>query len=386
MRTGDAGYIKQLNRKKLLEQIITNVTQSRSDLAKTTGLNKATVSSQVNDLIKDGLVSELKQEKTAVGRRPIPLEMNEHAGYSIGIDIDHTFVNVIFVNLKGKIIHKSSLQLDDLAVDMMIDYIILHLTPLIETHNQQHPVLGLLGIGVGIHGIVNINHEIIFTPQHDWSAFNIKEKLADTFVTSVYVDNNANFSAIAEHAFHEDMTDLFCITFHSGVGLGIINNDQIYQGYQGFAGEIGHIIVQPNGKECSCGNQGCWELYASERALANKMDLSVRDSTGAFTSTLHHDAQQVLALEEYTQYIAYGLNDIINIFNPENIILNGTLFFNNPDFIDQVQHKLTSKMNNYKNIQVTKIGYDACALGGAIFSIKQYLDIDVLNYVNYNYW
>jgi len=384
LTTGSASYIRNLNRKRLLAEIIKNVSISRSELAKITGLNKATVSSQINDLIASNLVVELKREKSSVGRRPIPLQINGNAAYTIGVDIDHNHINIIFVNLKGKIIFSDKLQLKDYTIDFVLDEITQYITPLIKKYNKEYNTIGLAGVGIGIHGIVNNEHKIIFTPKHQWSTIKIKDKLEKALNTKVYIDNNANLSAVCEHAYVNQMKDLFCITLHSGIGLGIIKNNEIYRGYQGFAGEIGHMIIQPKGKQCSCGNKGCWELYASEQVLADKYNINVEQLYTANLLNTSHELQQ--ELDEYLYYIAIGLNNIINIFNPRNIILSSNIFYKNSELLKIVKNKLKSKMNNYKSIQLSKIGYDACALGGAILAIKKYLDVNVLNYAQYKYW
>ncbi|RLL40712.1 ROK family transcriptional regulator [Oceanobacillus piezotolerans] len=383
METGDASYIKQLNRKILLEEIIKNKLLSRSDLARITGLNKATVSAQVNRFIQENLVVETEgNESTNRGRRPIMLEINGDAGYSIGVDIDATHISFLFMTLNGRTIDTLHTKIAFEDISQLTAQLIETLTPLINKYNQSYQPLGLVGISIGIHGIVNNKQEIIFTPKEEWSNINIKSKLEEAFHTSVYIDNNANLSVFAEQVFDEHIPDLFCITLYSGIGLGIINNNRIYRGYQGFAGEIGHMIVESHGLECPCGNKGCWELYASERALISILEENNIPLQDAFDKK---NLKSCDIINQYIEYLEIGLNNVINIFNPEKVVLNGSLINGNSPFITDITSKLKSKMNNYREIRASKLGEKSCTLGGAALALKNFFEIDSIDFTGYNY-
>jgi predicted NBD/HSP70 family sugar kinase len=384
MKTGDASYIKQLNREILIKEIIKNKSLSRSDLARITGLNKATVSSQVNDFIAEQIViEEFDNKSTNRGRRPIILKINGIAGYSIGIDIDANHISVLFMNLNGETFEKFNIQIQLDNLIQATNHLIDHLTPLVEKFNSIYHPVKLVGITVGIHGIVNDKEEIIFTPKQEWSNFNIKSQLEQAFHTKVYVDNNANLSVFAEQVFEEPMANLFCITLYSGIGLGIISENKIYRGYQGFAGEIGHMVVESNGLECPCGNKGCWELYASEKALTEALGIS--GNKISLEKALQLPENKVI-LQEYLHYLAIGLNNVINIFNPEKIILNGAMIHGYFPLITEITKRLHSKMNSYKEIKISKLGEYSCVLGGAAFALKNFFEIDTINFSAYGYF
>ncbi|RDW21877.1 ROK family transcriptional regulator [Oceanobacillus arenosus] len=388
MNTGDANYIKQLNRRILIEEIIKSRSLSRSDLARITGLNKATVSAQVSELIAEKIVIEKKEgESVTRGRKPILLELNANGAFSIGIDIVEDYINIIFMDLKGEAFHSVRVALEDADLECAVDQLIETVTPLIKKFAKNYQPNGLAGICVGIHGIVNAKEEIIFTPKQRWSNINIKDRLEAALQTTVYVDNNANLSVFAEQVFDEAIPDLFCITLYSGIGLGIMNENKIYRGYQGFAGEIGHMVVESKGLPCSCGNTGCWELYASERALMNALE---KDRPAAseqeILDALHDGEGAAQIIDSYLDYLAVGINNIINIFNPEKIILNGTIINGNSPFITEIEHKLKSKINNYRDIRASRLGEYSCALGGAAFVIKNFFDVNKIDYTGYEYF
>ncbi|WP_162880655.1 ROK family transcriptional regulator [Paraliobacillus sediminis] len=385
MDTGDANYIKKLNRKILIEEIIRNKSLSRSTLARITGLNKATVSVQISDLLHENIVIEKSEgELVTRGRKPILLEINGDAGYSIGIDIDADNINIIFTTLMGKPFHKMVLK--DYQLGQITNQLIDAISPIINKFNRLYQPIGLVGVGVSIHGIVNNKNDIIFTPNQQWSNINITEKLIEAFQTTVFVDNNANFSVFAEQVYENYLSDLFCITLHSGIGLGIISENKFYRGYQGFAGEIGHMIIESDGGICACGNKGCWELYASEKVLSKKLlerfpTLSLPDGI----KDLSQDEDYLAILDDYLNYLAIGLNNVINIFNPEKIILSGSIINGNSPYISKIQDKLTSKINNYREISASKLGPDASALGGAASALKNFFGVTMINFNDYNY-
>ncbi|GEN45985.1 ROK family transcriptional regulator [Alkalibacillus haloalkaliphilus] len=386
MSTGDAHYIKNLNRRILIEQIIKEKTLSRSDLARDTGLNKATVSAQISALIDEGIVRETKIGSIdSPGRKPILIEINGDAGYSIGIDVDTTEVRAVFIDLKGFPFHKEVIETNEGDLDQLISIVRERLKPLMDQFNTDYDPIGLTGICVGIHGIINNDNEIVFTPKQQWTNTDLKEKLESEIDVPVYIDNNANLSAFGEQVYFENISDLFCITLYSGIGLGIINNYTIYRGYEGFAGEVGHMIVQPEGQLCTCGNLGCWEQYASEKVLKQKLSNRFENAKDNYQTLLTEDSFKG-DLEEFSKYLAIGLNNIINIFNPQRIVLNGALINENPQVIEEMEGLLKSKINSYETIHISRLGEFACALGGAAYVLKNYLNVNTLDYMAYEYF
>jgi len=387
MNTGDATYIKKMNRLILIEELIQHMTLSRSELSRKTGLNKATVSAQVQDLLDENIfIEKAAGETTSRGRKPIILEINGRAGYSIGIDIDEEKFFFIFSDLKGRVFHRQEQPLKNTELSLVSSEIIGILHPLIQHYNDLYTPHHLVGIGIGVHGIVNRKNEIIYTPKEKWIKENITQYFEEAFNVDTHVDNNANLSVFAEQVYSEYISDLFCVTLYTGIGLGIIKNHEIYRGFQGFAGEIGHMIIETNGIPCTCGNLGCWELYASDKALKKKL---------ASVYPLYSDHERLQKMfdhggynqymDEYLLYLAVGLNNIINIFNPEKLILNSPFLNVHPELIKKVEEKLQSKFNNYQEIRVSTLGNKACALGASALALKKFLGVNTLIHANYHY-
>ncbi len=130
----------------------------------------------------------------------------------------------------------------------------------------------------------------------------IKERFESEFNVPIFVDNNANLCAYAEQVFHYSIEDLFCVSMYSGIGLGIIKDREIYRGFQGFAGEIGHMIVEKEGLPCPCGNKGCWEQYASEKAVMKRLK---EKNIIATSEELHLLLSEKCETEVFDQFFDY---------------------------------------------------------------------------------
>src|SRR5699024_6846602 len=128
---------------------------------------------------------------------------------------------------------------------------------------------GLISCIVGVHGTVD-KHEIVnFIPQYQWTNVDLKKDIQNGVNIKLILENNANLSAFAEKVYHPNSSQLLTISLSSGIGSGNMVDWKLNKGYHGHAGEMGHMIISPDGPKCRCGNKGCWELYASETSLFN---------------------------------------------------------------------------------------------------------------------
>ncbi len=387
MTTGDATYIKALNRRILIEKIIKHRSISRSDLARMTGLNKSTVSAQVQQMMKENLIIEKQSDVSSGGRKPILLEISGESGYAIGVDIDENLIQIQVTNLLGSSIYTQRVNHRNDNPENIIRLVTSALTSVINIFDNKHTPIGLIGIGIGIHGIVANNDKIIYTPKMHLAKLPIKFELENEFNVPVFIDNNSNLCAYAEQVYTSSISDLFCITMYSGIGLGIIHNSKIYRGFHGFAGEIGHMTIERNGRSCTCGNEGCWELYASEKALLKELEaqgLDLNEIEDVKIDDIFNSYPKLM--EDFLDNVAIGLNNIINIFNPETVILNGHILNNNEYLINQVKERLISRMNNYDKILSSKLGKSACSLGGAMVALKNYYGVQNLDFTAYSYY
>lgn len=382
--TGDSNLIKNLNRKILLEKIIEKGSISRAELSKVTGLNKATVTSQISELIEDGIVIETIYDRSTGGRKPLLLRLHHTAGYAIGVEIDIDEIRYLLTDLVGSIIYREAISISTLSYQETIVF----LKEKIETIVERCPTsrYGVVGIGIGIHGIVDQEERIVLAIHSKWKDINLKADLEEIFQIPVYIDNNTNLCAYAEKTFYIDDPNLLCLTASSGIGLGIVINHKVYKGRSGYAGEIGHMVIQKNGDRCRCGNSGCWELYGSEKAflerLANKKAEKACSLDQVRQWIGEEDAIVLKELKKLGENLAIGINNIINILNPETIVINSELIRIYPQLIEEIKRHLVSTMNDYRRILYSHLGKDACSLGGCAYGVQQFLGTTSLRLYN----
>ena len=378
MLIGSKELIRDMNSKLILQLIISNQQISRATLATKTGLTKATVSSIVANLIRRDLILESESTSTTLGRKPIMLTFNATCGYTISIDLNITTITVLVTDLLGQeqaIFHYSH------CVNQST--ILADLTHYIRTALMQLPTsrYGLIGIGIGIHGIVCDNH-ISFSPYAPYAALPFQSTLSATFSVPVYLENESNLSVIGEHAFCHPISNILDLNIDTGIGAGIILHHTLYSGMNGGAGEFGHTIVEPDGRPCPCGNNGCLEQYASEQALLTQFaqHLQVaRVTIPEFVSAVQQQDPTALQLvTDFTHYIALALNNLINIFAPEMIVLNSSLFQHFPTLLTNINALVHSKANCTCNIQVSTLSNSSILLGASCVCIRQFLQVDDL--------
>ncbi|WP_226035402.1 ROK family transcriptional regulator [Aquibacillus saliphilus] len=382
MVTGDGAYIKKINRNSILGKIVENGMISRAELSKITGLNKATISVQVADLLDKELIYETQQEHNAVGRRPIMLSLNREAGCVLGIDLDYKQITYTLSDLLGFPLISDTYELDTSNYDEIRELVANHIKKYKRKCDDMR--YGMVNVVIAIHGTVGKDETIFFIPQHQWRNKDLKADLEKDLEISVHIENNANLCAFAEKIFKHHHTDnLLCISMYSGIGLGIIMDGELIKGYHGYAGEMGHMVIFPDGKPCKCGNKGCWELYASEKSLfsllskqMNKSDISYQDIQNWINTKEPEVCEQ---MHRFIKHLSIGLNNIINLYNPETIVLNSEVLHLYPNAIEEIKTNLTSSVSQYRELVISDLDKNASVMGACAFGIKSFLEIPELN-------
>lgn len=258
--------IREQNEAAVLKTIIDNEHISRAEVSNLTNLNKASVSQIMKKLIETDFVKEVGiGDSTSIGgRKPIQLQFNHQSSLAITFDIGYNYVNSMLSYINGQriaILEKQDILITKDNVFTTIDSIMAEFTPKMPPTTH-----GLVGICLAIHGIVN-QENITFTPYYDLEHIDLVSPLSQKYHTAVYIENEANLTALGEYCFSSDSTNLLSVSIHSGIGVGIIVNGRLQTGTHGTAGEVGHSTLFPHGNLCPCGNRGCLEQYASNKVL-----------------------------------------------------------------------------------------------------------------------
>ena len=272
LRTGDQSLVRELNRSIVLERLWVASPLSRADLAAATGLNKTTVSNLVDEMISAGFVREIGRNVSAGGRPGVLLEFDPDAGWIIGAEIGVGHLSVVLANLRADIAWRRQVEFD---LTDGLETVLDKLTALLRQARQhsQRSRRRLMGAGITIPGLVDVSSgRLIFEPNMGWREVPLRQLLHARLQVPVYVDNDANAAALAERYFGvaQDVDTFAYVVANIGLGAGLVMGGQIYPGVSGYAGEAGHTTIDPDGPLCRCGNRGCWERLASQRALIER--------------------------------------------------------------------------------------------------------------------
>src|SRR5699024_8298257 len=201
------------------------------------------------------------------GRKPVMLLLNKNAGFSIGIDLGVDYILGVLTDLDGNVIEEFNVEFTNKNPDYVISLIKSSIQQLILKAPESK--YGIVGIGIGVPGVIDTDNKILLAPNLNWRDVDILKEIEKSFNLPVLVDNEANAGAYGEKKYGsgKNISNLIYISAGIGIGVGIILNNVLFKGKHGISGEVGHLSIHFNGKKCTCGNVGCWELYASENAL-----------------------------------------------------------------------------------------------------------------------
>ncbi|MGE5588167.1 MAG: ROK family transcriptional regulator [Clostridia bacterium] len=270
--TGNQDLVKELNKAVILNIIWRHAPISRAEIARISGLTRGTVSSLVDELIHDSFVKEIGTGTSAMGRKPIMLQLNAEAGVIVGVDLGVNYILVILADLRAQVLARKRLSITpELGEKRILEKMLNGIADILA--GAPPTPRGLLGIGAGVPGLVEMEHGVLkFAPNLKWKDVPLKDLLRERFEVPVYVDNEANVGALGEKWFGagQGIRHMVYLSVGAGLGAGIVVNGELYRGATGYAGELGHFTILPEGPLCGCGNRGCWETLASELATLRR--------------------------------------------------------------------------------------------------------------------
>lgn len=328
---------------------------SRASLAKLSGLTPTTVSALTDELIAEGMVQDGGMKSTsATGRPAVMLEICPSGGYVVGIELSAEGFSAGLYDLTGSLVRERIGELDEMLLISALDDMI----------GREISVERLLGICIGIPAVIDkaemrVISSTLIAPEKCNAVF---DALSARFPTvRIQMGNESSFCAYIERAaLSESVKSLVYVDINEGIGSGIILDNRIFTGAFGNAGELGHVSIDANGEKCRCGNHGCLETVASVTALLRRMrevtgndKLSLADISCALNDG---DECTVAVVSEICRLLAHGLNNMINILNPEAIVLGGAVCQLGDRFISTLTDELKkiSFAPNMKKISITK--------------------------------
>jgi glucokinase-like ROK family protein len=403
MITGDQEKVRKVNRSLILNTLRLHAPTSRAQVANITGLTRGTVSNIVNVLIEDGLVFEDKLEDSKIGRPSILLGLRPDGGAVVGVEIGVDFISVLLTNFVAETLWETRVQT---SLSQSQTEIINLAEQFIEQAFSIAKEQGLrpLGIGVGLPGLVNTKQgNLIIAPNLHWKNVPLRLIWNQRFHLPIYIENEANLAALGEYYFGvaRNVDNFICLTSGIGLGGGIMIDGRLFRGGHGYGGEIGHIQRDPLGEECGCGRIGCWETQVGPRAVLQRVkkefqthhDQSLLDACSGDLENLTFEIVVQFALngneicrkaiEEIAVNLGVGIADLVNIFNP-NLIVIGGAFISAKDIMQSIIEKtifsyaLQPSTDNL-HVKFSERSTEACVLGAVAVVLDDILREMVIN-------
>lgn len=306
---------------------------SAAQLSRLTGLAKSTVSTAVAELRRTGMVLDAGSESAGgVGRPAKALTLNPSAGTCIGILIGQTEIQLIVADVAHTVLFDKIVVMENNYTPGMAADLIRSLVAEAYESQWQSPS-GLLGVGVAMGGPVNpVNGQILRAGgMPDWAGVDMRELLGPLFEgVPIFCDNESNCSAIAEMTWGaaQGFDDFVVYTLDLGVGGAIVSGGKVLRGIAGGAGEFGHVVIDPEGPLCRCGNRGCIEVYASFRNLLPEAEAHFGRPlriTDVVEMALGGDNYCRLLVERAGEAGGHGLGLVCSVFNPPLVVVSGRL-------------------------------------------------------------
>lgn len=387
-RTG----LREANREQILRTILREGPLARVNLAQHVGLTTAAISNITRDLIGDGLLYEVGTARGGrVGANAILLDVPEE---KLVLGVVHQGVSALRValcTLRGRVLARHSIATPErYTPEWAVSTIVSTLHDLLHTHGFASDAL--VGIGAGLVGLVDSRQGTVKrAPRLGWENIPFSTMLALASGCSVAIENNVRAMAFGEALLGagREWADFAFVYIGTGIGSGLIIDGRPYRGAYGGAGELGHITVDPNGKLCSCGNYGCLETIAAEPALVEQIHMHSLDalmngvdvagcrrnakemvqSLAQLASQGNADAREIVAY--CGEYVGIALANLVNVLNPNRIVLHGAITEAGELFFAPVAQSLRKRafFSETVDLVAPTFGADAGLVGAAAVAL-----------------
>jgi predicted NBD/HSP70 family sugar kinase/biotin operon repressor len=333
--TASPSTIRDINRSILLNLIRLHQPVSRARLAVMTGMFRSSISDIVKELVDAGLLIEKRATPEGRGRVPVMLSLNDRGFEVLGVSVRFDQTTVTVAGLTGKTGERLSFATPQAPAELVTQIAAAAAT--LSAGGEEQRSRSIQQIGVSVPGLVDANSgRVRWLPRLPaCSNFDLAAALKQELGAPVAVDNDANLAALAEVTIalseHDSLRDFVFLDLGAeGVGGGMILNGELYRGHDAtLAAEFGHMVIEANGLECSCGRKGCWEMYVSDRATlrryAGMTGVPAKSYSQFLQAAVEGDPVAQACLESTARYIAIGLTNIAFAINPAAIVVSGRI-------------------------------------------------------------
>lgn len=385
------------NKNKILDLIRKNRSIYRAELARLTGLSMPTIMSITDELIEDGLIRDAGKGISSGGKPPMLLELIPESHLFVGVDISGAMFKCTILDLQGNIVYSKSRQKEGQPLADTIEAV----KEFIETSVTESGVDTdkLSGIGVGIPGLVDTAEGMVITSiDYNLKHVDFHTPLQNHFNMPVFVENSSKVMAIGEKWFGAgtNCDDFALVTVGRGIGAALIINGEIYRGFNNMSGELGHMVINPNGPICKCGRQGCLEAMASGKAIANQArnlvagggaskmlelaggDVNKINSDIVFKAAAMGDVLARRIADEAVYNLSIGLTNLVCLFDCQRIVLTGYVVKDNDYLLQKVSENINATRSLYYGnvpveVRLSELGEEAAVIGAATLPLQNFV-------------
>ena len=357
------------NKSLVLQSVWKDCGISRLDISRLTGLSTATVSRLVDSLLQDNLLVENLSVASAKGRPVKPVCFNGQAYYLIGIDLGTTFIRGVLTNLGLETIKEIEVVTESHKDPEYVLGKVAQVIMSLANTNLVDPSK-IIGVGIAVAGIINLSTGIVeYSPAFNWRNVDLGNYMAQRIPFPVYFDNVSRAMALGEITFGTGpkFEDLICINVGYGIGAGIVIGRKLFYGTDGMAGEFGHLPVKGDEAiSCTCGKRNCLTAYASGDAIAqraimglksnpnsllNRIPLNEIEAKHVAEAAMHGDTLAIQVFTNAMGYLGRAIAGLLNIFNPQAIVLGGGVSLNGPIFWDTLRPVIEENVFDHRSTQ-----------------------------------
>jgi predicted NBD/HSP70 family sugar kinase len=378
--------VRRANLGAIVRELHAHGALSRSELVARTGLTRSAIRSLVGELVHAGLAAEGPATRLGTPGRPSPVvRLVAGSAVVVALDIAVDSLAAAIVGLGGRTLAR--VRIERSREHSSVDEIAADLTGLARTVLGRRPAAEpVVGIGVAVVGVVRRSDGVVsMAPNLGWRDIPLGERLARALDLSVPISvaNEADLGTLAElrRGAAVGADDLVYISGEVGVGGGVIVGGRPLTGVAGYAGEVGHMPVNPEGAPCRCGSVGCWETEVGEDALLVRAGLMPGGGRAAVDAVLREaaagSATAQAALDHVGTWLGLGLASLVNLLNPQLIVLGGRFGRMYP-FVTRALHaeldrRTLPAARSLVTVIPTSLGVDAPLLGAAELALEPLL-------------
>ncbi len=396
--SGNSKTIKRMNQMAILNIVKDNELISRQQIAELTGLTPAAITGIVRELITIGFVKEVGLGESQGGRRPVHLKFNGKAGYVLGVEVTSKEITLAVTDFENM-----PKEMHTFAIDMKEpSTAIVELKKCLEKiiHSKKNHDKNFLSIAIAFPAIMQNETGVVKRAVNlgeKWNGFPLKVTLEQALGLPVFIDTNSKVAALGEKWFGGGMSckNLIYINMGEGISAGIIMDDHIVQGAQGYAGQIGHTVMIDQGPLCNCGNRGCLEAICAIPALLRKVEAEIPAISESDILKKRYILNQEIKMSDILEiahmedsyardllrktarYVARATANMINTCNPDKVFIGGKLAVKSPFFIEEFRSNIRMhafpEVGGSTPVTISKLGANSGVIGACALALTNLL-------------